>query len=329
MHKRGRDQLPGGKASQNPLMTTTVAHVLLIFLDGIGLGEDDPAHNPFAVARTPTLHALAGGQRWLRSTPRSESARAIFIPTDACFGVEGRPQSASGQATILTGRNVPAEIGEHYGPKPNPAIRQILKEGNLFKTLTAQGKRSALLDAFPARFFEGIDSGKRLRSSIQQAAYEGGVPLFTQADLYAGRAIAADWTGQGWREFLGDPNAPLYTPSEAGTVLGNIARTYAFSMVSTWITDEIGHRGPFERGVEILELFDAVMAGLLASWSDEDGLILITSDHGNMEDLSVRYHTENNVPTVVIGGGRERFAEGFTSLIDITPHVLEALKAAQ
>src|SRR5258708_27114113 len=306
-------------------MTTIVAHVLLIFLDGIGLGDDDPAKNPFAVARTPTLHALAGGQRWLRSTPRTESARAIFIPTDACFGVAGRPQSASGQAAILTGRNVPAEIGEHYGPKPNPAIRQILKEGNLFKSLTSQGKRAALLDAYPARFFEGIDSGKRLRSSIQQAVYEGGIPMLNQDDLHAGRALAADWTGQGWREFLGDPDAPLYTPREAGVVLGNLARTYDFSLYSTWITDEIGHRGPFERGVEILELFDAVMAGLLESWDDDDGLIIITSDHGNMEDISIRQHTENDVPTVIIGKERFTFAEGFKSLMDITPHILKAI----
>src|SRR5690349_3223338 len=96
--------------------------ILLIFIDGIGLGDDDPAHNPFAVANTPTLHALARGHRWLRDTGRVESARATFIPTDARFGVEGRPQSATGQAVILTGRNVSAEIGEHYGPRPNPAI---------------------------------------------------------------------------------------------------------------------------------------------------------------------------------------------------------------
>src|SRR5689334_14406074 len=154
-------------------------HILLIFIDGIGLGEDNPAINPFAAANTPTLQALAGGKRWLRSTSRTESERAIFLPTDTRFGVEGRPQSASGQAVILTGRNVPAEIGEHYGPRPNPPIRAILAENNLFKELTAHGKTAALLDAYPPGFFQVINSGKRLRSSIQQAAHEGGIPMLT------------------------------------------------------------------------------------------------------------------------------------------------------
>src|SRR5258708_984063 len=199
-------------------------HVLLIFLDGIGLGDDDPAKNPFAVANTPTLHALAGGQRWLRSTPRTESARAVFIPTDTCFGVEGRPQSASGQATILTGRNVSAEIGEHYGPKPNPPIRAILAEGNLFKALTSQGKPAALLDAYPPGFFKGIARGRRLRSSIQEAAFQGGVPIRTVEDLMAGRAVGGAWTGQGWGGTRRLPRAPPGKPSGARAPAGRPSR---------------------------------------------------------------------------------------------------------
>ncbi|MBN2303511.1 MAG: peptidase, partial [Anaerolineae bacterium] len=119
---------------------TDTPHILLIFLDGIGLGDDDPTVNPFAAALTPTLHALAGGNRWLRSTPRTDTGRALFIPTDPRLGMPGRPQSATGQATILTGRNIPAEIGEHYGPRPNPPIRAIINADNVFKTLVEQGR---------------------------------------------------------------------------------------------------------------------------------------------------------------------------------------------
>ncbi len=300
-------------------------HILLIFLDGIGLGEDDPANNPFAVAKTPTLHALAGNQRWLRATGRVESERAVFIPTDPRLGIPGRPQSATGQAAIMTGRNVPAEIGEHYGPRPNLPIRTILTDNNVFKQVTAMGKTAALLDAYPPGFFHAVERGKRLLSSIQQAARDGGVPIRGVEDFYAGRALSADWTGQGWRDMLGYADAPTMTPAEAGARMARLACEHAFSMFSTWITDEIGHRGPFDRGVSYLELFDAVMTGLLDAWNDEDGLIIITSDHGNMEDLSTRHHTENDVPTVVIGAERHAYADGFKSLMDITPRILTAL----
>lgn len=300
-------------------------HILLIFLDGIGLGDDDPTINPFAVINAPTLHSLAGGRRWLRDTPRTETERAIFVPTDAQFGVSGRPQSASGQATIFTGRNVPAEIGEHYGPKPNPPIREILQQGNLFKTLVAHNRTAALINPYPPGFFKGIESGKRIPSSYQIALMSAGLSLLTERHYHAGEAIAPDWTGEGWREYLGYPDAPVYAPEEAGARLAELAWQRDFTFFSTWITDEIGHRGPFEDAVKFMERFDKVMEGLLGKWLDDAGLIIITSDHGNMEVQGDRRHSENLVPTVVIGEKRHEFAENFTSLMDITPGILRVL----
>lgn len=301
---------------------------LLIFLDGIGLGADDPAINPFAVADTPTLNALAGERRWLRATPATDTGRALFIPTDPRLGVPGRPQSATGQATILTGRNIPAEIGEHYGPRPNAPIRALLDQDNLFKRLVAAGCTAALINAYPPRFHDLIARGKRLPSAIQQSVLSAGLPLFTEDDIRAGTALSPDFTGEGWRADLGYTDTPVYGRAEAGERLAALARQRDFTFFSNWITDVIGHRGPFERGVALLELFDAVMAGLLAAWDDAEGVIVITSDHGNMEDLSTRKHTENDVPTVIIGDARHAVAQGLRDLTGITPGLLRVLNGA-
>ncbi|MBN1203078.1 MAG: hypothetical protein JXJ20_14605 [Anaerolineae bacterium] len=302
-----------------------MTHVLLIFLDGIGLGDDNPAINPFAAASTPTLDALAGGRKWLRDTPRTDTGRALFIPTDPRLGVPGRPQSATGQAVILTGCNVPAVVGEHYGPRPNPAIRAILNEDNLFKRVLALGGTAALLNAYPPRFFQVIKSGKRLPSSIQQAVLAAGLRLFNEDDVYSGAAMSPDWTGEGWRTELGYTDTPLYSRAEAGAHLAALAQQRTLSFFSHWVTDVIGHRGPLERGIAVLELFDGVMAGLLDAWDDAHDLIVITSDHGNMEDISTRKHTHNDVPTVVIGAARQVFADGLHDLTGITPGVLRVL----
>lgn len=303
-------------------------HHIIIFLDGIGLGDNDPAVNPFAAIEAPTLHALAGGQRWLKDTPYTEADRAIFIPTDPRLGIAGRPQSATGQAAILTGRNVPAELGEHYGPKPNAAIRAILDEGNLFKTVVGAGLSAALVDPYPPPFFDSINSGKRLPSSIQHAVLSAGIRMKTEQDYYRGEAISPDWTGIGWTTFLGYQDAPTYSPQAAGKQLAHLAKQHNLIFFSTWITDEIGHRGPFEDGVAYLQIFDGVMAGLLSVWDDTDGLILIISDHGNMERQGDRRHTENDVPTVVIGHDRHQFASGFAHLTDITPNLLRVMGLA-
>ena len=79
--------------------------------------------------------------------------------------------------------------------------------------------------------------------------------------------------------------------------------------------------------LSLLAAFDAVLGGLLAAWDDEAGIILITSDHGNLEDLSVRGHTTNPVPALVIGAPalRRRFTAGLRDLTDVTPSILRLL----
>ena len=262
--------------------------------------------------------------RWLKDLPRTANGRASFVPTDACLGVSGRPQSATGQAAIVTGRNVPAEIGMHYGPRPNPEIRAIIAEDNVFKQVVAHGGSAALVDAYPPAFFSAVERGKRLRSAIQQAVHEAGLPLMDDEALRRGEAFSPDWTGEGWRTELGYSDTPIYTPQEAGRRLGEVALGRTFTFFSTWITDVIGHRGPFERGVALLESFDRVMAGLLDVWPD-DGLIVMSSDHGNMEDIGTRRHTENPVPTLIVGRAHAAFADGLADLAGLTPRILSAL----
>ncbi|MCY3832147.1 MAG: peptidase [Chloroflexi bacterium] len=293
--------------------------VLTLFLDGIGLGADDPESNPFALADTPFMRGLANGKRWLATTGPQESAEAVFIPTDARLGVPGRPQSGTGQASLLTGVNAPRLIGRHYGPKPEAKTRALIAEHSYFKRLELRGKSARLLTAYPPRLLADFARGKTLRSSVQQAAYESGLPHFTLDDVIARRALTAEWTTDSWRAHLGFESLPRYSPREAGKLMAKLSRGYDFAFHSHWLTDRIGHRGTLERGLRILERFDAVLGGLLAEWQADEGLVVITSDHGNMEDLSGRRHTLNEVPTVVLGARAAEFARDYRSLTDFVP----------
>lgn len=296
-----------------------MTHILVLFLDGIGLGEDDADKNPFARANMPTIHALTNGKRWLAETGRQESDRAIFVPTDPRMGIAGRPQSGTGQAAILTGLNVPQITGRHYGPKPDAETREIIRQHSYFKRVVERGKRAALLDAYPPGLHVEFERGKTLRSSIQQAAYESGQQLFSLDDLIAKRALTPEWTANAWRRYLKIDNVPDYSPREAGHLLAQLSRNYDFAFHSHWFTDRVGHRGPLSQGVELLEMFDQVMTGILDEWDDDEGLIVVVSDHGNMEDISVRHHTENDVPTLIIGSRKAEFAEGLITSADLVP----------
>ena len=247
---------------------------------------------------------------------------------DACLGTPGLPQSATGQTVLLTGQNVPALLGYHYGPKPNPQVAEFLANGNLFSRLSQAGRRVAFLNAFPPGYFDGIHSGRRLYAAIAQAAVNAGLPLGTLDDLHAGRALSADFTAQGWRERLGLPNTPLLSPFEAGQRLARLAAEQDFSLFEYWLSDYAGHSQDMDAACRLLETFDQVLAGLLSGWDDASGLILLTSDHGNLEDLSTRRHTMNAVPALVIGAPELRgsFTAGLHDLTGVTPAIMDFLR---
>jgi hypothetical protein len=299
--------------------------VLFLFLDGIGLGEDNPETNPFARAQMPNLNNLLDGRSLLKGAAPFHGEQASLLAVDPAVGVSGLPQSATGQAILMTGVNIPAELGYHYGPKPNPDVAAYLKEATLFSRFVKEGKRAALLNAYPPRYFDGIDSGKRLYSSIPLSVINAGLPLFRHEDLFAGRALSADFTGQGWRTMLGFREAPVMQPSQAGRKLGALAREYDFALFEYWASDYAGHKQEMDKATRLMETFDEVLGGLVELWTD--GLILVTSDHGNMEDLSTRKHTDANVPALVIGEktAREEFTQGMKDLTHIAPAIWKAV----
>src|SRR5690606_32477951 len=239
--------------------------LLFLFLDGIGLGKDNPDINPFARADMPYLQSMLGGRKLTESAAPFESDIVSLHAIDPNLGVKGLPQSATGQAVLLTGINIPAELGYHYGPKPNPEVAQYLNGATLFSKCVAAGKKTALLNAYPPRYFDGIDSGKRIYSSIPMAVTNAGLELFKNEDLYAGRALSADFTGEGWRTMLGFPDAPVMDAHEAGKKLISLAMEYDFSFFEYWASDYAGHKQQMETAVRLMEGFDGVLGGVFES----------------------------------------------------------------
>ena len=301
--------------------------VLVLFLDGIGLGDAVAEINPFVQAQLSNLNRLIGDQALTRKAAPFHDHHASLIALDPILGVTGAPQSASGQATLLTGRNVPQEIGEHYGPKPNPAIAAILNADNLFMQVVAQHGKTALLNAYPPGYFHTIESGRRLYSAIPLALNAAGIPLMSAEDLQRGDALSVDFTGEIWSAQPGFPPAPIYTYQQAGELLALLSRRYDLAWFDFWPSDYAGHRRKMDQAVDLLQSFDAVFGALVDAWDAKNDLIILTSDHGNLEDLSQRSHTRNPVPCLLIGPEilREQLCAELKDLTDVAPAIRRIL----
>ncbi len=306
--------------------------VLMIFFDGWGLGANDPATNPFLTVPMPTLRALLDGtmptvtQPHVSGDGHLQSARATVIPTDATLGIPGLPQSATGQTTIFTGVNAARAIGEHLGPYPNAALRKLLAQENLFQQLTALGRSVAFANAYPPVFFERLARNSARRSATSYAAFAAGVRYRDIDDLRVGRAVSAFVTNELWRARGAD--VPAITPFEAGQNLARLCREYDFTLFEYFLTDAAGHRGESAFTTSVLDEVDQLLSGVLDGVDLTESLIVTTSDHGNVEDLSAKGHTLNPVPTILIGKGREQMAPRIHSLEDLTPAIVEYVRRA-
>jgi hypothetical protein len=69
--------------------------------------------------------------------------------------VAGRPQSASGQTTILTGINAATAIGAHKQGFPNQPLLDIIREHSVFLQLKKSGIQSiTFANTYTQQFFD-------------------------------------------------------------------------------------------------------------------------------------------------------------------------------
>jgi 2,3-bisphosphoglycerate-independent phosphoglycerate mutase len=290
--------------------------VVLFFIDGLGIGSRGsfnpldglPEAAPLAVFKNEALAQLDG-------------IEGVLVPTDACLGVEGRPQSASGQTTILTGVNAPGLLGYHKQGFPNKALLEIIREHSLFLKLKRAGITPiTFANAYTKRFFE---ERPRWVSATTAAVEAAGLQFRSVDDLRNGQAVFQDFTNRMLIERGED--VPLRTANEAAEVLAAIANESQFTLYEYFITDKIGHAQDMEAAKTFLQDLALLIRQLLARIDLERTSVILTSDHGNIEDLSSRNHTLNEVPTICWGANRDSIASRIKSLADITPAIVESL----
>ena len=166
---------------------------------------------------------------------------------------------------------------------PYVRVREGGDGGNLVASLRRAESTACLCKGYPDGFFAAVASGKRLRSVNPYAAQQAGQTLPTRAAMAAQRALSAEFTGAGWRSELGDQDTPLYSPHDAGRQLAAIASNYAFTYFEHWQTDLLGHHRDLAGAVSDFAVIDGVIEGLLSAVDLEQTLILVGSDHGNVE----------------------------------------------
>ena len=149
--------------------------------------------------------------------------------------------------------------------------------------------------------------GSALLTIFTDGFWSGGVVEMcirdSHIDVAEGRAMAADFTNEGWISELGYTNTPRLTRQQAGHKLWELAQPHHFSFFEHWYTDVLGHEQALTKAINNFQCIDSVLAGLLEVADLGNTLIIVSSDHGNVEDCSHGKHSENPCLLYTSGGG--------------------------
>lgn len=296
----------------SPRPRVSASSILLIFIDGVGIGTRG-AHNPLDGLESEFFSIFQGEEPGLPFD-------GVMAETDARLGVDGLPQSATGQTAILTGVNAAQLIGRHLNGYPSPRLKQALAEHSVYKKLIALERSVTFANAYTRSY---LDNPPRFVSATTVAAQTAGVRLRLIEDLQQGRAVSHDFTNR----FLIERGfeVDVCTPAVAGERLARLAAEHDFTLYEHFITDRIGHMQRHDLAREHLSDLTRFVRAVLETADLSQQTVVLTSDHGNIEDLSTRSHTLNPVATLAFGPARERVAARVRSLTDITPALVAVL----
>jgi 2,3-bisphosphoglycerate-independent phosphoglycerate mutase len=291
---------------------------LLVFLDGLGLataGDNNPLSTPEAM---PWLTQRLGQP--LLAGISIQQPELLLKPIDATLQVSGLPQSATGQTSLYTGQNAALFLGRHQSGFASGSLRQLIDQYGLFSQAIALGRTATLANAYSPTYFYAIAQRKRRYSVCTLLNLAAKLPFRMQYEYEQGKALFWDIVG----------NSPVLrrspiSPTLAGQRLAQLSGDYGITLFESYLCDYAGHSQDNSKAIAYLQRIDAFLESAIAHLPPAVTLI-VTSDHGNVEDLSTKRHTLNPVPLWVVGPKAPEF-ETVTDLTGITPKILSLMVA--
>lgn len=294
--------------------------LILFFIDGLGLGQDDPVNNPMRNLFTE----LMSGEKLISRDKPLFFPGGVLVPTDAFLGVPGIPQSATGQTSLFTGINAQKHIGLHLSAYPDSELKKLIEEHSLMKVLGSRGISTTAANLYSQEFFLKRKNSRRNLFPVSTLTIKASGGRFRYLEDYeAGMAVFADITNElirkrGYR-------IDLIKPERAAANMLNILAGHEFVFFEYFMTDLYGHKQNVEELIKCRDVLDRFVKTLRDGIDSMNTGILVVSDHGNAEDVNTLVHTANMVPALFFTENRrdqELFAGRVKNLTDVYHAVL-------
>jgi bisphosphoglycerate-independent phosphoglycerate mutase (AlkP superfamily) len=285
--------------------------IIIIFIDGIGIGNLSPSFNPCFYSKTGIFSSTNKELPW----------EGLLFPLDAQLGISGLPQSATGHTTIYSGINAPALIKKHLYGFPNAELRMALREKSLFVRLIRKGLNCKFMNAFRPIFFTSPElfKNKHMSATTEMNKYAG-LPFADFSQIKGHKALYHDYTN-------GEPvskgfDLPVFSARQAAQILVNESALNNVVLYEYFMTDFAGHACDMETAVNEIHLVENLIMAVLKKIDMRETSLLVVSDHGNIEDLRTKSHTLNPAFFGIWGDRLKKSNLDLNSLLDVCPLIL-------
>ena len=289
---------------------------ILFFVDGVGIGERNN-NNPLYKYKNLSLgyfkdqfYTVSEGCKSILKV----SDNKVVFSVDPVMGVEGIPQSATGQTSIFSGVNAQKLAGKHLSGFPNRFLRKILNKDNILLFFKNKGLNVSFINVFNK--YSSILSSSNIYLNEDGTFYPESFNKYTKMisvtttlgiilkqrfydlnDLKNERSIYQDFSNRSLKQKIG--SIPFFSPQKAANILFNLLDIHDIILYEYFQTDITGHKKNNNEKIisEELDNFIKTLENLILNANEEINLFIF-SDHGNFEDLSVKTHTFNNIPFI-------------------------------
>lgn len=293
----------------------------MVFIDGVGIGKKDYEYNPFFKLGFKTFENIFKQIPHLQ-IPVLQTDSIYLKPVDANLGLDGLPQSGTGQVSIFCGVNAAKLVGNHFGPFPHSKTIDVLRDKNIFREYLNRGKKVFFANAYPKIFFDYLKSGKTRLSATSLSCRLTNIRLNTATDVRKAKALTAEITNERWNKKL-HYNIPVISARAAARRLLRISSNYHFTLYEFFLTDHLGHGRIKDEFENVHKNLDEFLFELLTKFNKEKMDIIICSDHGNYEDLSVKGHTRNPALFMAAGKNAKKIADSVNDLTQIKSAIIK------
>lgn len=127
-----------------------------------------------------------------------------------------------------------------------------------------------------------------------------------------------------------DQKPEMSTHEITQEVIKALRTDFEFILVNFACPDMVGHTGNLQAGIKAVEAADICMKQIVDEVLLKNGLVIITADHGNVEEMiNIRTkeidteHSLNKVPFIVVSNSSDKMVVNDGILADIAPTVID------